>query len=131
MNKEDESVSLEEIAEVIEEHGPHQMDSNWQCAECGNTFNVRNSLIEHLSNNHKEINAISGSVDCKACSEKDKKLAEFEAVHVYVSLKLNEKEFEVLKRRHAQLKEKYEEAIKSNQDYSRDLYDTLKERKRT
>ena len=41
---------------IQEETGPHYLDSNWQCGECGEVFSVETYLKDHMDSVHIEEN---------------------------------------------------------------------------
>ena len=53
-SEEESSITLDEHSEVVEEVGPQQVDTNWQCSECVKTFEVESQFTEHMSQDHKE-----------------------------------------------------------------------------
>ena len=126
-----EEISLEEIPEIIEEIGPEPIDSNWQCGECGEICESEINMGEHMKDTHKDSdNSVDKIVylipeQCKPCKIKDTRLAELERREEIV--KASERELEVLKRRHEQLKQKYDDAIKANKEYSKNLLKTIEE----
>ena len=63
---EDDSVqiTMEEIAEVVEEIRPQQEDTNWQCSKCGDIASTENQLTEHMSQIHEDI-----SLECNECGK--------------------------------------------------------------
>ena len=112
-NENTATIVLEETAEVVEDSGPVPIDTNWQCGECGNVANTEDLLMMHMSNIHKsEESSVQISNNIEATKDVAKSI---------------EKELETLQRRHDQLKEKYEEAIKNNKEYAKTLFDVLKE----
>ena len=96
--------TLQEIvdAEVIEEPSPLGIDENWQCGECGIVADTERNMTAHINQAH----------------EPEPKEDEN---------RVSEREFSILKRRHDQLKEKYDEVIKKNREYSQNLFETMKE----
>ena len=64
--KEDNNVhvTLEEQDEVLEEIGPQHVETNWQCSECGKTFNSEAQLTEHISQDHNDE-----SWQCNMCGK--------------------------------------------------------------
>ena len=114
----------EELVEVAELIGPEPIETNWQCGECGFISNEENGLKEHIEGEHTEETLGTEKIiylipeGCKPCDSKDQQLKEVEA-------KL--KEFELLQRRHVQLKEKYEDVVKANKEYSKNVFNVVKE----
>ena len=111
-------------AEVVEEIGPNPIETNWQCGECGYMQENESNLREHSLNNHgdtdKQLDKIVYLIpkSCKPCDAKDKKIEELEATV---------RAFEVLQRRHEQLKEKHGEVVDANKEYSKSILNILKE----
>ena len=119
-NKDEDSgeyeCSLEEIAEVMEEIGPERVENNWQCGECGKMFDHEDQLTVHIET-HKEPPPQNTEVDILLM-----RICELEK-----EATKSEKEMDTLKRRHEQLKQKYEQVNKDNKEYSKNLFNALKE----
>ena len=100
----DESIILDEGPEVIEE-----IESNWQCGECAVVYNSEQDVNDHMEAAHIEISKQAEKIiyltpeNCKECNVKDRKIIAFE--EKYAGMKAKEKELELLKIRHDQLKE--------------------------
>ena len=147
-----EAISLEEISDVIEESGPHQIETNFQCGECGNMFDVESQMNEHVCQDH--IPMVSqyqcdecGNVFCNESLLREHKTRNHSEVfnfqcrvcqnnfrtesqlseHIKTVHEDVKKELELLKRRHEALKEKYDEAVNKNKEYAKKLFNCLKE----
>ena len=119
--EDDAPLTLEENDEVVEETGPQQVETNWQCSECGEMFTTETQLTEHMSQEHKDE-----SWQCTKCGKtygEERQLND----HVQDHYRKYEKAFELLERRHEALKEKYEEAIKKNKEYAKDIFKYITE----
>ena len=114
-------VTLEEQDEVVEEIGPQQVETNWQCSECGEMFNSEAQLTEHMSQDHNDERW-----QCNICGKAFIEESQINS-HVQDHNRKNEKALELLERRHEALKEKYEEAIKKNKEYAKDIFKYIKE----
>ena len=124
------SLTLEECAEVVEEIGPQQMYTNWQCSECGKIFIIENQLVEHMTSDHKD-----DIWQCDECGNTFKEESQL-TVHVSETHRVEvaprndvnfEKKYELLERRHVALKEKYEEVMKKNREYAKDIFKYIEE----
>ena len=61
-----ESVTLEEASfMVIEEIGPQNIEENWQCGECGETYNKTEELNEHMEKEHRQYE--EHDILCEEC----------------------------------------------------------------
>ena len=147
-----EAISLEENSDVIEESGPHQIETNYQCGECGNMFDVESQMNEHVCQDH--IPMVSqyqcdecGNVFCNESLLREHKTRNHSEVlnfqcrvcqnnyrtesqlseHIKTVHEDAKKELELLKRRHEALKEKYDEAVNKNKEYAKKLFNCLKE----
>ena len=131
MDEVDEDVTLDERPEVVEEIGPEPIETNWQCGECGKLFENSGNLDIHIQEMHTEPPSNKERIVylipevCTPCVIKDKKLSEYEKNEPHV--KSTERELDILRRRHDQLKQKHEDAIKTNKEYSKNLLKTIKE----
>ena len=96
--------SLEEIAEIVEEVGPEKVESNWQCGVCGKTYENEEQIKLHISEEHRENQAQDD-----------------------VRVVALEKELDTLRRRHEQLKAKYEQVLKNDKDNCKKLFEKIKE----
>ena len=50
----EEQVSLEEIAEIVEDQGPAPIETNWQCGECGKMYNMEEYMRIHMNDVHRQ-----------------------------------------------------------------------------
>ena len=146
------TINLEETTVIQEETGPHHIDTNWQCGECGKVFGEENHLEEHMATTHAEkswqcdecgetfpdeyqltehFKSIHASVTNTQCTECGKVSCDAKMLedHVKDNHAENElmKELELLRRRHEVLKEKHEEAVKKNKEYARNLFQYIQE----
>ena len=113
-------VVLDETPHIIEEIGPQQIESNYQCGVCGSIFESEPTLTEHLDRIH-----VNMTDQCAQCNNKEQLISDLKAQEV--NLEALEKKYDVLERRHEQLKQKFEDAIKSNKEYTKRLMDTIKD----
>ena len=95
---------------IQEETGPHYLESNWQCGECGELFIVKTYLKEHIDNVHK-----ANIYQCRECEKTycDETNLKEHTENSHAQDNTN-KERAALRRRHEALKEKYDETIKKN-----------------
>ena len=49
IEEEQEELTLEERADVIEETGPQRVESNWQCGDCGTVYNGEYDLNGNIT----------------------------------------------------------------------------------
>ena len=120
-----DDLSLEETPHIMEEIGPQQIDSNWQCGVCGQMYESEQTVNDHMTRIHVDLNADVIIEHCAPCGNKDRRISELEVQEAIC--KAIEKKYEVLERRHEHLKQKFEETIKANKEYSKRLMETIKE----
>ena len=126
-----DDTTLDERPDIIEEIGPKPMESNWQCGVCANLFEDETTIQQHMDDTHETDNSGNDKIvylipeQCKQCRLKDKTIIETETE--MQKLKANENKFDVLERRHEQLKQKYDDLVKANKEYSKNLFSTINE----
>ena len=113
---EDDVVQVTSAETVVddEEIGPHQKDTNWMCSECGKILDEEYQLQNHMNEEHmddsQEHNEISAT-ECLSSNTEENMV----------------KKLELLERRHEALKEKYDEVMKKNKEYAKDVFKYIKE----
>ena len=93
--------SLEEIAEIVEETEPDCILNNFQCGVCGKICDIESELTNHIDQEHEETTTLL-TKDAVLHSPDNCTNTEAKAV---------EKELEILKRRHEQLRAKFDNTV--------------------
>ena len=156
-----EAVTVEEMADVVEDYGKQQVETNFQCAECADIYETESQVHKHmkqhqeeesicqceecglifitdwqLENHMRQEHRETVQFECNQCENEFESRGQLwdhiETVHrkvnnIVIDKNHVKKELELLIRRHEALKEKYEEVVNKNKEYSKKLFSCMKE----